>query len=68
MFKDTTIRKRVMAVVEKVIEKAQEDYQIMLDTSIKNHQSAVADLIAKHEQEKNELAEEAVQKILGKIL
>jgi hypothetical protein len=68
MFTKNTIRKRVMSVINNRIQSAEKQLENGCKEIDENHIKAVAELEAKREQKKENLANGLVQDILGKVL
>lgn len=68
MFKDKTIRTRVMKVVEAHIESKQKQYDTEVEKIEAEHEEAVKALEEKKEANKVELADKLVAEIVGSII
>lgn len=68
MFWQTSIRSRVMAVVEEKIQEAQNAYDAEQEELLDQFEKALDDLHAKMKSEKEGLIEKHVQSIIKKIL
>ena len=68
MFKDKTIRDRVMKIVNDRIESAQKEFDAFRKTSAEEVLAKIEEIHRDHENRKAEKAEELVRDILGKVI
>ena len=68
MFKDKTIRKRIMVAIEMHIEEKQNRYNESVEQIDKEHEDTIKKLEEQKEQKKIAVADKLVAEIIGAIL